>query len=164
MRNVLLIIILLSSFSGWSHKFFISIADMEYDSIGNRINVTTQMTAHDFELILKRKFQRTITLEEVKDSSDVTHYIEQYLKVNFQLYSADKKLEMIYLGFEVTNRDDLFFYFYFTDVANPATIKIVNKLLFSISDQQQNIVHYKYKNATKSVTLVPAHSEDTITF
>ena len=123
-----------------------------------------KLTAHDFEMVLERKFERKIVLEEVVDSSKEAGYIRQYLKVNFQLFSQEQQLEMSYLGYEVNNKDELYFYFFFKDVPDPTTIKIINKLLFSISDQQQNIVHYKYSGQTKSVTLISAKSEDRITF
>lgn len=164
MKTLLIFFLIVAAPVAYGHKFYISIADMEYDSTGQRINVTLKVTAHDFEQVLRRKFDKPIHLEEYTDSSEVGHYIQQYLKHNFKLYSSDKQLEMIYLGREVTNRDDLYFYFFFKDVPDFTSIKIVNKLLFSVSDQQQNIVHYQYKNHTKSVTLVPAKSEDWITF
>lgn len=137
---------------------------MEYDSTRKQINVSLKMTAHDFEMVLERKFGGNIELEAVKDSSDVDLYIKQYLSHNLQLSSGGKRLTMNYLGKEVTNRDDLYFYLYYTEVGDPTTIDIKNKLLFSVSDQQQNIVHYKYGDRTKSVTLIPAKSEETITF
>ena len=163
-RLIFILFILIGSNNAIAHKFYISIADMEYDSIKNRINVSLKLTAHDFEMVLERKFERKIVLEEVVDSSKEAGYIRQYLKVNFQLFSQEQQLEMSYLGYEVNNKDELYFYFFFKDVPDPTTIKIINKLLFSISDQQQNIVHYKYSGQTKSVTLISAKSEDRITF
>lgn len=163
MKQLVTILFVLLAGSAFSHKFYISIADMEYDTIHNRINVSLKVTAHDFELVLQRKFERSIDLEAVSDSSEVNVYIKQYLKHNFKIYSQDIPLEMTYLGREVNERDELYFYFYFTDVTDPTTISIINKLLFSVSDQQQNIVHYKYLDRTKSVTLVASKSEDSIT-
>ena len=137
---------------------------MEYDSVGNRINVTVKLTAHDLEAVIGRKFDQKIDLEEHSDTSDVGKYLVQYLNHNFQMHSSDQQLKMTYLGRELTDRDDLYLFFFFKDVPNFKTVKITNRLLFSISDQQQNIVHYKYGNRTKSVTLVPAKSTDWITF
>ena len=164
MSKFLLVFILLIGTSGFSHKFYISIADMEYDSAKNRINVSVTMTAHDFERVLKRKFSENLELEKVSDTSEIGNYIQQYLAVNFQLFNEGQQLKMNYLGKEVNNRDELIMYFYFPNIINSTTIKIVNKLLFSVSDQQQNIVHYKCLGRTKSVTLIPSKYEEWITF
>lgn len=163
MKAIITFLILLSSIHVFGHKFYVSIAEMEYDSTQNRINVSVKMTAHDFEQMLSRKFDRKIDLEKTSDTSDVGEFMQMYLKQNFQLHSADTQLEMNYLGKEVDLRGELYCYFYFANVPDPTTIKIVNKLLFSISDQQQNIVHYKYLTVMKSVTLVPSQSEAWIT-
>ena len=147
-----------------AHKFYISIADMEYDSTDQRINVSLKMTAHDFEYILGLKFKEEIEFGELSDTSEVVNYARFYIRQNFRLYSAEQQCPIVFLGYEITLRDDLFYYFSFTDVKDPTAIKIMNTLLFSISDQQQNIVHYKYKGATKSVTLTPSKSEGEINF
>lgn len=137
---------------------------MEYDSSANRINVSLKVIAHDFELMLERKFDEKIDLENCADSSKTGLFIQQYLAQNFKLFSSDQQLKMKYLGKELNDRDDCFFYFFFPNVINYTTIKIVNRLLFSISDQQQNIVHYKHKERTKSVTLVASKSEAQLIF
>lgn len=164
MKHFLIAFLLLSAHLCFGHQFYISIADMEYDSVNNRINVSLKMTAHDFEHVLELKSGEKLVLEEISDSSAENELIAQYLKHNLKLFSKDEELEMSYLGLEVTNRDDVYCYFFFSNAADYSTIKIINKLLFSISDQQQNIVHYKYSGFTKSVTLVPAKSEEWITF
>ena len=164
MKKLLLALLLLIGTAGFSHKFYISIADMEYDTTRKSINVSLTMTAHDFEMVLNRKFGEELHLERVSDTSAVGKFIQQYLSMNFQIFNEDQQLEMNYLGKEVTNRDELNFYFFFPDIINPSTIKIVNKLLFSVSDQQQNIVHYKCLGRTKSVTLIPSKYEEWITF
>ena len=163
MKRILIIAILLISKLSFGHEFFISIADMEYDSTKNRINVSLKMTAHDFEWVMEHKFQKKMTLENVADSSAENKFIQQYLFQNFKLYTKDEELVMNYLGFEVNSRDEMLCYFFFTGGTDYTTIKIINKLLFSISDLQQNIVHYKCKGRTKSVTLIPSKSEAWIT-
>jgi len=164
MKNLILILSVLLSVNSFAHKFYISIADMEYKASKKSIDVTLKVTAHDFELILNRKFNTEIHLEEVADTSEVGMYCQAYLRNNFRVMSNDQKLEQKYIGKEVTNREDLYFYFSFVNVGNPAHIKVVSNLLSSVSDLQQNIVHYKYKNQTKSVTLLPSDNKAEIKF
>jgi len=132
---------------------------MEYDSANVKINTSLKISAHDFEYLLEMKYNLRIHLETVTDSSEIGLYMISYLKENFIITSGGKQAEMIYLGREITLRDELFFYLSFTNVANPRTIHIKNQLLFSLFAQQQNIVNYKYGDRTKSVTLVSSAPE-----
>ena len=164
MKRLLLLLILFSSVHALAHKYYVSIAEMEYDAENDRIKVSLKMTAHDFEHVLEAKFNKHLHIEEYSDTTEVIQYAVEYLGSHFKVYSGDSQCEMSYLGKEVTLRDDLYFYFSFLHIKQPSTIKIVNTLLFSLSNQQQNIVHYKYKDQTKSVTLMPAQSEAQISF
>lgn len=164
MRKIFALLVIMASFNGLAHKFYITIADMEYNEEKARIEVSLKMTAHDFEWILEQKFKQKFVIEEVNDSSKVGEYMQAYLGQNFQLFSENKKADFNYLGKEVTDREDLYFYFTFTSLSNPAHINIISNLLFSISDLQQNIIHYKYKTETKSVTLVPSQNEAELKF
>jgi len=155
----LLVVILGSSFLSFGHNYFVSIASMEYDSASMKINTSLKVTAHDFEHMLEMKFNLRIHIETVTDSSEIGQYIQTYLKENFILFSGGAQAEMNYLGKEVTLRDELFFYFSFSNIRNPRTVQIKNQLLFTHFAQQQNIVNYKYGDRTKSVTLVSATPE-----
>ncbi|MEO9531653.1 MAG: DUF6702 family protein [Crocinitomicaceae bacterium] len=147
-----------------AHQYFISIAEMEYNSEKNRIDVSLKMTAHDLEDVIGRKFDEKIDIMAISDSSKVFVYFQDYLKHNFRVISEEEVLRMSYLGKEIKNTEDLFVYFSFLQPKNPAAIKIISNLLYSISDLQQNIVHYKYLNQTKSVTLVASENQAEITF
>jgi uncharacterized protein YlxP (DUF503 family) len=164
MKRLMLLLVLFITMPGLAHKYYVSIAEMEYDKANKRIKVSLKVTAHDFEHVLEDKFDKRIHIEQYNDSSQVMLYAQEYLEKSIKVYSADKPCVFNYIGKEVTLREDLYFYFSFTNVQDPSTIKIVNTLLFSLSNQQQNIVHYKYNNQTKSVTLLPAQSEAQISF
>ena len=164
MRVKLLFMAILMSSTVFGHKFYVSIADLKYDEEQNRIEGSLKMTAHDFEDLLSNKFEREIDLEEVADTSKVGRYVQTYLAKHFEVYSGGKRAIPNYLGKEITLRQELFFYFTFTQVVNPKEIKVVNTLLFEMFPKQQNIVHYRFKEQTKSVTLVPLKTHEKIKF
>lgn len=164
MRTVLMLCVFLVSMNATAHKFYISIANMEYNEESERIDVSLKMTAHDFERILIKKFEKSIHIEQVKDDSEIGKYCIAYIRQNFTVMSNNQQAEFKYLGKEIDNREDLFFYFSFLKIGDPKSLNIVSNLLFSISDDQQNIVHYKYKDQTKSVTLVPSQNKADINF
>ena len=137
---------------------------MEYNLEKERIDVSLKVTAHDFELMLSRKFDQQVDITEIADSSRIGEYCQDYLRHNFQVSSEGELARFAYLGKEILEREELYFYFSFEKIKNPASLNILSNLLFSISDDQQNIVHYKYKDQTKSVTLVPAQNQANLFF
>lgn len=164
--NRLFLILFLSScsFAAFGHKYYVSIAELEYNASKNRIEGSLKMTAHDFEEVLKEKFGKPLEIESVADTSVAGIYIKSYLVDHFKLYSGGVQAIPAYVGKEVTLRQELFFYFTFTGINNPKEIEIINTILCAQFPQQQNIVHYKYQERTKSVTLVSSKKHEKIVF
>ena len=66
----------------FAHKFYVSIADLAYNESKQRIEGSLKMTAHDFEEVLKAKFNKSFLMEDVADSSAVGKYAQLYLAQN----------------------------------------------------------------------------------
>jgi len=158
-KSVITFLALIMVLTAHAHNYFVSTANMEYDDSTKQIEVSVKMTAHDFEHILEMKYQQRLHIETIADTSEIGKFVQAYLKENFVISSGDKVCDFNYYGKEVTLRDELFFYFSFSNIVNPDAIHIKNTLLFNSFAQQQNIVHYKHGAKSKSVTLVIAKPE-----
>ena len=163
-RLFILLILTSCSFAAFGHKYYVSIAELEYNATKNRIEGSLKMTAHDFEEVLNEKFGKKMEIENIVDTSDAGIYMKTYLTDHFKLYSEGEQAIPNYVGKEVNLRQDLFFYFTFTGIVNPKKVKIINTILFAQFPHQQNIVHYKYHERTKSITLVPSKKHEKISF
>lgn len=161
--KLLFFTILFSTYS-FGHKFYVSITELNFNAEKNRIEGSLKLVAHDFEHILEEKFGREIDIEQVADTSQVGLYIQTYLTSHFKVYSDQKLLTPNYLGKEVSLRQELFFYFTFNSVPHPESLSIKSTVLFDYFPNQQNIVHYRYGQQTKSVTLVPSKNHGKIQF
>ena len=98
---------------------------------------------------------------------DQTHSLKLSIfthHTKFTISSQKKQAEFYYIGKEVTIRDDLFFYFTFKNILDPLNIKVSNTFLFELFLKQQNIIHYKIKDKTKSVTLIPSIRKGTLSY
>ncbi|MBK7128648.1 MAG: hypothetical protein IPM74_01530 [Crocinitomicaceae bacterium] len=142
-----------------AHSYFVSTSQMEYNEQSKTIDVSLKLTAHDFEHILEEKFNQRMHIEDIADSSETGQYIQNYLKENFTLSSENILAEFMYVGKEVTLRDELFFYFSFSNITNAKIIHVKNTVLFLQFNQQQNMISYKYLDKTVSVTLVASKAE-----
>lgn len=155
-KLILSLLILVSANVLLAHKSFVSIANMEYNDKEEQIEVSLKLTAHDFEHILENEFKERIHIENVPDSSKIGLYIQNYIEKHFTITSQKKQAEFNYIGKEVTVRDDLYLYFTFKQILDPLHIIVSNTFLFELFLKQQNIIHYKIKDKTKSVTLIPS--------
>jgi len=165
MKNLISLFTLLIAASPlFAHSYYVSTTNMEFNTQTETIDVSIKTTAHDFEHILETKYNLRIHIETIADSSEIGLYIQTYLAENFIIKSNDVQATMKYIGKEVTLRDELFFFISFSGVKNPKTIQIKNTLLFTEFAQQQNIVHYKLGDLSKSVTLVAAKPESELKF
>lgn len=166
MKIKLLLSLMLSfaSLTASAHKSFISISNMEYNETEKQIEVSLKLTAHDFEHVLEKKFGKQIHIENVKAGSEVDKFIINYIKTHFSVKSGSELAVFNYVGREVTVKDELFFYFTISNVKNPSKIVVRNTFLFEIFQQQQNIIHYKLKGKTKSLTLVSLKKEGILLF
>ncbi len=164
MKTLFLTLITLFSLNfALAHKTYVSIANMEYNSKTKQIEVSLKLTAHDFEHVLENQFKKEYHIENVPDSSKVGLFIQNYVKTHFKVWSENNACQFAYVGKEVTVRDDLYFYFTFSNITNPKSITVSNTFLFEMFSKQQNIVHYKYANQTKSVTLISSNPKMNIT-
>lgn len=164
MKIVLTICLFFLGATLFAHRFYVSIADLTYNASKNRIQGSIKLTAHDVEDVLSEKFERKIDLEQESDSSEVGIYFKSYLAANFKLYSGEIQANPHYLGKEINVRQDLYVHFFFSNITNPKAITIFNTLLFERFQEQQNIVHYKLNDQTKSITLIPLKPSASINF
>lgn len=165
MKKIFLSIVLMLSLNlVLAHKSYVSIANMEYNDKEEQIEVSLKLTAHDFEHILEKEFNTRIHIENVPDSSKIGLFIQGYIKEHFVVRSQKARTEFNYVGKEVTVRDDLYFYFTFKHILDPLHISVSNTFLFELFSKQQNIVHYKIKDKTKSVTLIPSIKEGQLSY
>jgi hypothetical protein len=162
-KAILLLTTVFTLGSAYAHKTYVSIANMEYNGKTKQIEVSLKLTAHDFEHVLENHFKKEYHIENIPDSSKIGLFIQNYVKTHFKVWSEKKLTQFKYVGKEVTVRDDLYFYFTFSNVINPKNIIVSNTFLFEMFNKQQNIVHYKYANQTKSVTLISSNPKMNIT-
>lgn len=164
MRLITVCLFLLVGLNGFGHKFYVSIANLYFDESTGGINVSLKATHHDFHHILEMSFKEKIFEEQVTDTSKYGRFIQKYLSAKMRLFSDGKQADFEYLGFELTDRLNIYFYFTYNNIADPKNVEVQSEFMFEHFPKQENIVHYKYKDSTKSVTLVPSQPAGTIHF
>lgn len=148
MKKILVFLSLFFTFFGSAHEYYFAFAEVEYDEMNGRIEVTLTVSKHDFEYYLQQK--RIIQGDLNKNKSDSLKFqlIEDEIIKHFSLKEFQSTLnksslsEMRLDGFE-TNLTGTVEFYLSLDVYQPLeTIEIVFDVLMDQHPNQQNKLYF----------------------
>ncbi len=138
------------SFASMAHEYFFSFAEMEYNDITRKFEITISLTTHDLEKIYEKKGGETIDLAKYEINSSTTRLITEYFSNHFQLKTENQVCVLRLLGFESSLNGVTNFYFESEPIDITPTLEIKNDILMDEYLQQQNKITLYYQ--TKSYT------------
>lgn len=133
------------------HKFYVSTTLIEFKSETKSLHITSQIFTNDIESVLKQK-DEDLSLDPDSNSESIDELIVNYFKKTLTFANGEKKIDYIFLGKEYKNDiTKCYMELKFTKVPNK--IELFNGLFLSLFEEQQNIVHFKNLNKSKSYLL-----------
>ena len=159
---IFLIIMPLMSFT-ITHKYYVSVTEVEYVKEQESVQIVTRIFIDDFEKMLRERYDESITLDIGKDETQIDAYIQKYLSSKLQITIDNTLQQFEFLGKEYED-DILFCYLEITDVTEVNTFEIVNQVLFDVFDDQQNLVKTKINSKRKSFMLIPQNDKGVLNF
>ncbi|NAY92474.1 hypothetical protein GTQ34_11135 [Muricauda sp. JGD-17] len=150
----LLSAILLLSFTA-AHKFYVSVTNVVYSEKNNSFQITSRVFIDDLENVLMERYGVKTSLATPEESETANFYIEKYLKTKFLVELDGETVPYVFLGKKYEN-DVVVFYMEIenVDLEIVKTMVVQNEVLTDLFDEQQNIVHVKWKGNKKSFVLV----------
>ena len=147
---LLLCIIPLLSFS--THKYYLSLTQIEYNSESKSIQIIINVFMDDIETALNEENAIDLQLTTKKELKDNDIYFKNYLekKLQFKIDAISKSFN--YLGKEYDG-DLVYFYLEIENIENVQTIEITNKILTDYFPTQENLIKSKVDKKHKSVLL-----------
>ncbi len=88
MKQILFVLLLLSSTYSFSHDYFFAFAEVEYDEYNARVEATLVMTTHDFESYLKKNNIISKELSFYKNDSLVLKQVETEVLKHFSINNS----------------------------------------------------------------------------
>lgn len=145
------------------HKFYLSLTDIVYDEQEERLKITCDVFIDDFQELLEKRYQKDFLLVEGDEERYTKKYIKKYLadKFSIRLKGAQKPLK--YLGKEY-KIDKLRFYLYVENVKPFDKVRITNKILMDLFEDQKNMVHVNNGKKTKTLLLKKGRSNGVLKF
>lgn len=152
----------LSTHMVYGHEYHVSISEIEYNTQQKVLEISIQLTDHDFEIAAQQAGVPPLFLgtnkEHQKADSLLFHFISDYFKIT----TTQKPVAFNWVGKEIALDGSIFCYITSEIISPYSTIEITNTLLLKNFEQQTNIVHFKVNDKKQSNTLT--HDHYTVTY
>ena len=139
-------IFLLFTLAFTSHKYYLSLTQVEYNKEQNRLEVIINVFMDDIEIAVNKEYDVDLRLTTKQELEDVDIYFKKYLLKNLSFLFNDKPVEYSFIGKEYEG-DLVYFYIESSVIEDPSALQVNNTILFDYFEQQQNVI--KFKNGSK---------------
>lgn len=129
-----------------SHKYYISLTQIEYNKDHKSLEVIINVFMDDVELAINNEYDVDMRLTTKEELKDVDEYFQKYLSNNLKFFINNKAVQYNFIGKEYEG-DLVYFYLELELKEDPLSLKVINTLLFDYFEQQQNVI--KFKNGSK---------------
>ncbi len=138
-----------------AHKFYVSVTNVVYSEKSGSFQITSRIFIDDLENVLQERYGVSAKLATPEEVESTDFYIEKYLRAKFSLTLDDTTASYAFLGKEYDN-DVIKLYVEIEDVDLDAikTLTIQNEVLTDLFEEQQNIVHVKWRGNKRSFVLL----------
>jgi len=139
-----------------AHKFYTSLAQVEYNAETKTVEVSMRVFADDFELALTRRAGRPVKLERTKDAD---HLALAYLRETFVLKNRAgeaKALKMV--GIEVQNQV-AWLYFEAEMPEGLGGARLRDAVLIELFPKQVNVVDFKWTGGRSDLVFARGDGE-----
>lgn len=160
-RNLLLpfLAVLFLSFAS-AHKFYVSVTNIVYAEEEDAFQITSRVFIDDLDDLLEERYGIKAKLATPNEAKIADEYIEKYFRAKFAMELNGKPAEYIFLGKRYDN-DVVICYLEIPKVgfSGLKSISIQNEILTDLFEEQQNVVHLKWKGHKKSFVLIKENNK-----
>jgi hypothetical protein len=137
---------LLISLAFTTHKYYLSLTQIEYNKNQKSLEVIINVFMDDIELAINKEYAIDLNLTTKDELKDADVYFHNYLTKNLTFIIDNDIVTYNYIGKEYDG-DLVYFYLEIAVKENPKSLEVFNTILLTYFEQQQNIV--KFKNDSK---------------
>jgi hypothetical protein len=139
-----------------AHKFYTSLARVEYNAEGKSVEVSLRVFADDLELALTRRAGRRVSLDRTEDADRL---VLAYLRDTFEIKNRDGATKALkWVGMELRSGVALIY----VEAEMPeglAGARLRDQLLFELYEKQVNTVSVRYPGARADLVFVRGDGE-----
>ena len=139
--------------SALTHKYYVSITEIEYVKEKKAVQIITRLFIDDFQRLLRERYDDKITLDEGDDETQTDILIKKYIQSRLKVSINSEEKALVFIGKEYDD-DIVYFYYEVENISEVKTMKIENKVLFDIFDEQKNVVRTNVNGKNKTFVLI----------
>ena len=151
-NKTLFLLFALPLFSFATHKYYISLTQIEYKKEIKSVQIITNVFMDDIETAINNEFQIDLQLDTKNQLKDNDFYFKKYLEKNLIFKIDTIKTPFNYLGKEYDG-NLVYFYLEIENIEAFETIEVTNTILIANFSNQQNLIKLKVGKQHKSVLL-----------
>lgn len=151
-KKVFLLLFIVPLFAFTTHKYYLSLTQIEYKKESKSLQVIINVFMDDIEIALNKDYNIDLQLTSKQELKNSDEYFTKYLteKLNFTVNNESVKFN--YIGKEYEG-DLVYFYLEIDNIENPTSLELENKILLKHFDEQQNVVKMKVGKKRRSQIL-----------
>lgn len=157
---VLTLLVLTSAMTVSAHDYFFAFAEMEYNPISEKLEMTMVVTTHDFERALEMKGETVNSLAFPNDADAAI--IESYVNAHFSVGNGDSTCVFRLVGQDESLTGTTNFYFESTTIAIRNQVKVHFDFLMEVYDGQQNKLTFLYEDKSITAAFTPMKRSQTL--
>jgi len=144
---------LLISLAFTTHKYYLSLTQIEYNKNQKSLEVIINVFMDDIELAINKEYAIDLNLTTKDELKDADVYFHNYLTKNLTFTIDNDIVTYNYIGKEYEG-DLVYFYLEIAVKENPTSLEVFNTILLTYFEQQQNVVKFKngFKRQSKILT------------
>ncbi|MAU15348.1 MAG: hypothetical protein CMH46_07390 [Muricauda sp.] len=142
------------------HKFYVSVTNIAYAEKDNAFQITSRVFIDDLDRLLEERYGINAQLDTPDESKMADAYIEKYFRSKFVVEFNGEPATYTFLG-KRYDTDVVICYLEIPNVnlSEVKTMSVQNEILTDLFDEQQNVVHVKWKENKKSFVLIKENNK-----
>ena len=140
------ILFLLFTLAFSSHKYYLSLTQIEYNKDQDSLEVIINVFMDDIEFAINKEYSVDLRLTTKQELEDVDSYFQKYLRKNLRFLVNKELVNYNFIGKEYEG-DLVYFYLEVNVSDSPVSLEVYNTILVTYFEQQQNII--KFKNGSE---------------
>ncbi|WP_370226689.1 DUF6702 family protein [Mesoflavibacter sp.] len=145
------------------HKYYVSITQIEFVKEQQSVQIISRIFIDDFESVLRKRYDKNITLDRGDDETQIDDYIRKYLLTKIEISINNQEVIPNFIG---KKYDDgiMHCYLEIENIKSISTFQIKNKVLFDMFEDQKNVIRTNINNKNKTVVLTAQNDKGLLNF
>ena len=155
LKIFLLFLIFVGLTSADSHRFYVSIYQIDFVPQKKRIEITTRIFMDDLNDAVTKAYRKNTNIGTEKQTPEDVVLLKKYFAENFKISVNGKPKAYNYLSSEVET-NVVICYLSIKDVSKVTSLGVENSILVDVHSEQQNIIQFNNNGKKQNLLLSSA--------